>query len=117
MLMQCVHMLGSTYAYAQPVVLEIRNEVVTQYVQPVTEVMILHTITIVSNATNITSTSGINGTYRNITSTITGFTNGTMNATALANSSIAASLSPLAYNYSTGMAGTGTSTGSGFYFF
>ncbi|KAK3113924.1 hypothetical protein LTR53_008291 [Teratosphaeriaceae sp. CCFEE 6253] len=91
--------------YAQVVVLEIHNEVVTQYVQPVTEVLILHTIAMMPNATEAGNYTypGINGTYINGTST-----NSTMNGTAYHTTSAAAPSGALGYDSSTG-------TGAAFY--
>ncbi|KAK1813837.1 hypothetical protein LTR12_011745 [Friedmanniomyces endolithicus] len=98
-------------------VLEIRSELVTEFVQPVTEVMVLHTVVVLANGSNGTFGNGgvnfmfpggLNGTLWNGTSA-----NGTANETGSGNtSSVAASGSAMAYNYSDG-AGTGSGSGSG----
>ncbi|KAK1089240.1 hypothetical protein LTR48_000797 [Friedmanniomyces endolithicus] len=98
-------------------VLEIRNELVTLFVQPVTEVMVLHTVMVLANASNATvgngavnSTfpGGFNGTLWNGT-----LANGTANGTGGGNiSSVAASGSAMAYNSSI-VAGTGSGSSSG----
>ncbi|KAK5731066.1 hypothetical protein LTR15_001004 [Elasticomyces elasticus] len=65
----------------QTFVLELHQEVVTQYVQPVMEILVLHTILVLPNSTNTTfgnfTYPGFNGTLFNIT------TNSTGNTTAL----------------------------------
>ncbi|KAK1820643.1 hypothetical protein LTR12_004946 [Friedmanniomyces endolithicus] len=109
-----------TYAIA---VLEIRNELVTQYVQPVVEVMVLHTVMVLANASNATAfgnggfnltfPGGFNGTLWNGT-----LANGTANGTAILSglgnlSSPAASGSAMAFDYSTG-SGSGPGSGAKF---
>lgn len=63
--------------YVQTVVLQVPIEMVTRTLHPVTEVMVLHHVTILPNAT-------INGTFN-------GTTNGTGNATIPDNSTLPAS--------------------------
>ncbi|KAK5687316.1 hypothetical protein LTS10_001454 [Elasticomyces elasticus] len=93
----------------QTLVLEIHQEVVTQYVQPVMEILVLHTILVLPNSTNTTfgnfTYPGFNGTLFNIT------TNSTSNTTALLNiTSTLTSLSAANYDRSTGAAGSGGSS-------
>ncbi|KAK5746629.1 hypothetical protein LTR17_000645 [Elasticomyces elasticus] len=94
----------------QTLVLELHQEVVTQYVQPVMEILVLHTILVLPNSTNTTSGNftypGFNGTLFNIT------TNSTSNINALPIiTSTVTALIAAAYNSS-----TGSGSGSGPYF-
>ncbi|TKA79656.1 hypothetical protein B0A55_03437 [Friedmanniomyces simplex] len=107
------------------VVLELRNELVTQYVQPVTEILILHTVTVLANASNATvsGAGGYNYTYPSFNGTTfggNGTANGSMVNTTVSGDTAAlaaASAGAVAYNYSSGT-GTGTrGSGSGFHFF
>ncbi|KAK1035101.1 hypothetical protein LTR33_016509, partial [Friedmanniomyces endolithicus] len=98
-------------------VLEIRNELVTQFVQPVMEVMVLHTVIVLANGSNgsfgnggdnFTFPGGFNGTLLNGT-----VVKGTANGTGGGNiSSAVASGSAMGYNSSTGAA-AGSGSGSG----
>ncbi|KAK5698958.1 hypothetical protein LTR97_006607 [Elasticomyces elasticus] len=93
----------------QTLVLELHQEVVTQYVQPVMEILVLHTILVLPNSTNNTfgnfTYPGFNGTLFNIT------TNSTGNTTALPIiTSTVTALSAADYNRSTGSAESGGSS-------
>ncbi|KAK5115854.1 hypothetical protein LTR85_009448 [Meristemomyces frigidus] len=88
--------------YAQPVVLAIQQEIVTHYIRPVTEVLIIETFTILPNMTyngthgssNMTyNATLINGTFGNATASRRNFT-------------LPASLDTVAHRLPTGTAGT-----------
>jgi len=102
--------LGAFFpGYAQPVVLEIPTEVVTQYIQPVTEVMVLQTFTLLPNMTFSNGTLDSNGTFSsndtfylnsdfnitNSTTTVAG------NLTLSRNRTLPASLDPAAHRFPT----------------
>jgi len=101
------HCLVQT-GYLQPVVLQIQNVVITQYVQPVEEVLILHTVEILANMTYNLGNGTFNSTYSGYNGTLSsgnGTANGTMSgmANSTSNGTVTGGNSPTypqAYNYS-----------------
>lgn len=110
MAQQCAD--AACLGYAQPIVMAIQQEVVTHYIRPVTEVLIIDTFTILPNMT-------YNGTHGSSNSTVNGTFGGgnmTYNATSIktfGNATAAgrvftfpASLDPMAHHLPTGTSGT-----------
>lgn len=81
--------------YAQAVVLELQHEIVTQFVRPVTEILVIETITILPN---MTYAGGMGNMTYNSTAT------GTGNPNDLRNHTLPASLDPMAHHLPTGAA-------------
>ncbi|KAK4546288.1 hypothetical protein LTR36_001965 [Oleoguttula mirabilis] len=101
--------------YVQPVVLAIHQEIVTHYVRPVTEVLIIETFTILPNMTYSAPHGSNNMTTYN--GTFGGGSNTTYNATSInsafgtgtaprRNFTLPATLDTAAHHLPTGTAGT-----------